>query len=104
MFNLELLLSLYTVRFDLGSILSGFGQAANNNNNQQSKDPVADLLGGLLNQNIAVTFNDQGQIQVSKGNNNNDNQQQTTTTTQAPQTTARPNQPNNNNNCELNHS
>jgi hypothetical protein len=53
-----------TVRFDLGSILNGFGQANNNNNNNQpnNNDPVANLIGGLLNQNIAVTLNDQGQV------------------------------------------
>jgi hypothetical protein len=65
-----------TVRFDLGSILNTFGQAAttnNNNNNKQPNpnDPVGNILGDLLNTNIAVSFNDQGQILISESNNNN---------------------------------
>ena len=70
--------NLILVRFDLGSILSGFGQPNNNNNNQaqNSNDPVASLLGGLLNQNIQVTLNDQGQIQINKNNQQQQDQQQ----------------------------
>ena len=71
-------LQLNPVRFDLGSILSGFGQANNNNQKQQQQqnnDPVGNLLGGLLNQNIAVTLNEQGQIQINAVDNNNNNNQ-----------------------------
>ena len=77
----------------MGAILNGFGQA---NNKQQNNDPVASLLGGLLNQNIAVTLNDQGQIQVNgvdPNKNNNQQQQQTTSAPQQTITTARPQQP-----------
>ena len=82
----------FLVRFDLGAILNGFGQANNNNKQQQNNDPVASLLGGLLNQNIAVTLNDQGQIQVNgvDPNKNNNQQQQTTSFPQQTTTTTRP--------------
>lgn len=76
-----------TVRFDLGSILNNFGQAANtNNNNKQpnSNDPVGNLLGELLNTNIAVTFNDQGQILISEGGNGQQGQPQSTPAPVAP--------------------
>lgn len=71
--------SIITVRFDLGSILNTFGQAANNNNNNSPNkqpnpnDPVGNILGDLFNTNIAVSFNDQGQILISESGANNNN-------------------------------
>ena len=54
---------LLPVRLDIGSILGGITNQGQQNNNNNNKDPLASIVGGVLD-NVNVGLDQNGQISV----------------------------------------